>query len=220
MSKASTFLEMAAPLQSHKEKDYYHGTSTAEAAKEIMSKGIVPYVTRYVGAMKPVSGRVYITPDIALALWYTKYQKTWIPTGKGGIADTGRYAYVFVIKGSDLKDIQPDEDDIVKAIQKGDEKLGKLAFDLLNPRDQSYMKKRDMTVDKLGFKTLLPISKKILKGMTDEEKLSYIDKGGSISHKGTLHPSEVWQVDREDKDEFKEDGSNFFQVAKKVTEIK
>ena len=57
--------EMAAPRQSDLAQVYYHGTPKEAYAKSIMANGIkVPDLSTRSGNLKPVEGKVYITPKI------------------------------------------------------------------------------------------------------------------------------------------------------------
>lgn len=232
MSKASTFIEMAVPLQQHKERDYYHGTPSSDKARRIQLHGLMSGIKgHYKGSEKPVGGQVYLASNIKDAFLYSLgypgpgwWEKKLPTIDKDLIEDSikeyGRYSYVFVIKGSQLKNVQPDEDDIVNLLAKDTFPwLTKMAFDTLSGKDQEYMKEHDMQIKDLT-KALWTVAKRLYKKLSNEQKLAIIDAGDTLAHKGDLKVSpEIWQVDRTKLNDFKSDGSNFFQVAKKVKEI-
>jgi hypothetical protein len=208
MSKAQQFLEMAVPLQKHKDLVYYHGTADSKAAKNIFRKGVMPDAIVRKGFLKPVTGKVYITSSIAYALIYALGGDMAGSKSSTYLIDRyGRYGYVFVIKGADLKDIQPDEDSIGEMISKVDW-LNSLAQQHLTPN----IYKRAMEDEYMYW---AKAGKKLVDLMSDDQKLALIDAGAHIAHTGGLIPTEVWQVDRKKLAEFKRDGSNFFDIATK-----
>ena len=71
LNEIEKIIEMAAPRETDVSKIYYHGTSTDEAANGILKNGIsVPDLTSRSGALRPVDGKVYITPSIKYAYIY------------------------------------------------------------------------------------------------------------------------------------------------------
>jgi hypothetical protein len=123
----------APPTDLDMKKVYYHGTSSAKAAKGILRSGIQPpnLTTRY-DRTRPVEGKVYITPKLEYAAIYALggvFAGHDYPTGhmKGG-----EYGYVFVIPGKELREIQPDEDNIGEMVYKQNPAwLHQLALDVL-----------------------------------------------------------------------------------------
>lgn len=111
---------------------FYHGTANEKAALSILEHGINPpdLVNTKNTMLRPVIGRVYVTPHISYAQVYAiggdyagnahmrvpyegnedKFVNYW---GRPGSRYESRYGYVFVIPPSALVgDQQPDEDDI------------------------------------------------------------------------------------------------------------
>ena len=113
--------EMAAVRKEQQEQTFYHGTSKESAAQGIMRDGIQPpELAGPEGAMTPVGGKVYMG-KLSYAMIYA--------LGMNDIgnevdpervdAETDPYGYVFVIPGSELEDIQPDEDSVGEMAAKG-----------------------------------------------------------------------------------------------------
>ena len=217
--------EMAAPRQSDLEQVYYHGTPKEENAKSIMATGInAPDLSTRSGYLKPVEGKVYITPKISYASIYAiggsmagHKVSDWM------IKDYGQYGYVFVIDGQQLKDIQPDEDSIGEMISNGEaDWLDDLARDALEYEDY------DDEGQDLGYNGLYDAvmggeydawasaGKIVLDSMTDEQKLELIDLGAHVAHTGNLMPKETWRFDRNLTVELAKDGSNFFDLAERI----
>lgn len=95
--------EMSKPTSVITNKTYYHGTNAIDKAKSIMKHGISfgKALSIYTGHEAPVEGKVYITPNLDIALGYA--------TRTGGDSVHG---YLFVIDGSELTSVEPDEDDV------------------------------------------------------------------------------------------------------------
>lgn len=110
---------------------FYHGTSNEEAAKAILENGINPpdLTTAKNTMLRPVVGRVYVTPHIGYAQIYAiggafagasylripyegneeRFKSVWGRSER----NASRYGYVFVIPETALSgDQQPDEDDV------------------------------------------------------------------------------------------------------------
>lgn len=108
------YLEMAAARPSDLTRVYYHGTSTATAAKKIMKEGIKPpdLTQRKENALTPRKGKVYITPHLEYALIYAfGANMVGIPFDPDYIRGE-QNGYLFVIQGKQIQDIEPDEDDV------------------------------------------------------------------------------------------------------------
>ena len=217
--------EMAAPRQSDLEQVYYHGTPKEANAKSIMANGIkVPDLSTRSGNLKPVEGKVYITPKISYASIYAIGGSiAGIEAPEWMLKDYGQYGYVFVIAGQQLKDIQPDEDSIGEMISNGEaDWLDDLARDAQDNEDYEDEGKG------LGYNGLYyavmggeydawaAAGKIVLGSMTDEEKLELIDLGANIAHTGNLMPKETWRFDRNRTIELAKDGSNFFDLAERI----
>ena len=205
--------EMAMPRGLDLKKTYYHGTETDKAAQGILKKGISPpdLITRH-GLLRPVEGKVYITPDLEYALIYaiganmigSDFQ---LPSSDKKGHQT---AYIFVIDGKQLKDIQPDEDSVGEMISKQNpEWLYRLATSHLA---SSTMKK----IMDGEYSYWAKAGKVLNKKMTDKQQLELIDLGAHIAHTGALKPKEAWSMPKTDNKMLKKNGSNFFKVAKRI----
>lgn len=217
--------EMAIPTEEHKKQVYYHGTSTLSAGKSIIEHGITPPdLSDRKGKLKPIDGKVYLTKNLRYAIIYCL-----------GHADIGndaeydknldgdeRYGWIFKIDGNSLIDIQPDEDSI-----------GEILYDLLNNKNTHNYNLNNLEWLKYSAESrLTPIQlrkvknyddyadfavagKKLVKFMTDNNKLQLINQGAHIAHTGKIIPTEAWLFDKRDNPKLNKDGSNFFYIAKK-----
>lgn len=239
--------EMATPQYIHRRRKYYHGTSTEAAALGIMERGIQPQQYTAKRQLTPVSGRAYATGSLYYAIIYAL----------GGILlgvdmtdsverSKERYGYVFVIKGTELGDIQPDEDSIgifaalflewiklppkqrdlkelLKYTDSNDAKTFKAIFNDETTKRELLRLIFDKTTENQKNKLMAheygyyaQVGKKLVKLMSDELKLALIKHGMHIANEGAMMPSEVWRIDKLRAVELKKDGSNFFEVAEKI----
>ena len=221
---------MAVPRDSDFAKVYYHGTSIEKNGESILKEGIkIPDLTLRKGKYRPVDGKVYITPYIFYAQIYAiggdfagnNYTPSAYEQEHGG-----RYGWMFVIDGNQLKDIQPDEDSIGEilyySLNRGDIKehpnynldnlewLVNMAKNNLTPLQYKKVKNYE------DFGDLAMAGKKLVKIMSGKQHLELIDKGAHIAHGGNLIPKEAWKIDKFNVIDLKKDGSNFFDVADKI----
>jgi hypothetical protein len=205
--------EMAMPRDLDLKKTYYHGTDNDKAAQGILKKGISPpdLVTRK-GLLRPVEGKVYITTNLEYATIYAiganiigsdHIMSGWDKKGNEN-------AYIFVLDGKQLKDIQPDEDSVGEMISK---KNPLWLYNLAN----SHL--ADSTMRKImdgEYAYWAKAGKVLNKRMSDKQKLELIDLGAHIAHTGALKPNQAWSMPKTDNKMLKKDASNFFKVAKRI----
>lgn len=252
--------EMALPSEKVQSIKYYHGTSSTISGKNIIKNGIQPPTLVLDNGKKrnnyqtPVEGKVYVTPSLAYAICYTiggniaGHASERVPYKgnedrfKREISDdptsryNGRYGYVFVIDGSKLQDIQPDEDSIGEFIgqilSKGSLIKYMDAHDAMTMQaalDDDYLKLHVLGLAQtyLAPSTLKRIKdgeaiyqskagKVIVKRMSDWAKVRMVEYGFHCAHTGPLVPDEVWRIDKAKRGWLNKDGSNFFDIAKRV----
>ena len=213
---------MALPSDTHRSVPYYHGTEDANAAKAIMKRGIQPRSVTMIRQdarsrvnLNPVAGKVYITPDIGYAQIYAIGGNI---AGTDYIPKDRKYGFMAVINGNELQDIQPDEDSIGEIIytamreKSTDPFLLKVINDLRTSLTPNQLAKfRDGE-----YVMWAHAGKKLLKKMTDSDKLKFIDLGAHVAHEGGLMPSSMWRIDLKFIPNLKTDGSNFFELAKQI----
>ena len=230
--KIKELTEMAVPSQNLLTKTYYHGTTSEEAAESILKNGIQPPdLSLRKGLLKPVVGKVYCTSNLGYAQIYA------IGGDMAGVDISlrklvNKKGYLFVIPGSELKDIQPDEDSI-----------GEFLSDILNmPNIETHsisLNGKDMdksivrNLYSLAMKYLSPSTLKkvkdgeyaywakagkvLVKRLSDYDKIKMIEFGGfHIAHTGPIIPSQCWKINLEYIPQLKKDGSNFFELAERI----
>lgn len=221
---------------------YYHGTSKESFAKLIMKNGIQPPDFTRDGRTKdtflrPISGKIYITPELSYALIYALGGNIFgsdVP--KSFIEKDGKYGYVFVITGDQLTDVQPDEDvvgELYASAKKGNFEVSEYSPYLKNPleamkndkqKTNAFLDFIDRNVGEATRKRALDgdsiwqtkLGKTSLKKMPDSMKIWLVSIGSHVAHEGAIHPIECWRIDKTKSKLLKRDGSNFFDFAKKV----
>lgn len=213
---------MAAPSQSLRSRTYYHGTSRENAGEQILKHGIkasdivMPRKQIKGPNLIPVPGKVYITSDLKYAQIYA------IGGDLAGVdydRSAGKHGYLFEISGEELRDIQPDEDSIGEMIH--DELHGHSDS---NPFLKNWVQRAQQELTAGQFKKFKDgeyvmyahLGKKLLKTMSDESKLKFIELGAHVAHTGNLDFKAAWKIDLSKIKELKRDASNFFQIAEKV----
>lgn len=234
ISYSDFILEMATPSPEHRTIEWYHGTKDITGILE--TKTIKPGNTTDVKSLKtftPQFNRSYLTADIDFALVYAF---------GGHLSNSTPYnkqAYICVISGNDLADINPDEDIIAdlaqqyfrfdrktysfqfrEALEKeksDDSKHSQELFEIL-----SYMQ-RNISYDAFikinndwGYGTR--IGKFLIKKMPDymKHKLINLKHTRAIANEGEAPVSEIWQLDISKYAEIKADSSNFRNYAKRI----
>lgn len=209
MKTLHSFLkEMAAPKEQHRSLMFYHGVSDEETASKILASGHLKGPEEQgKSKLAPVKNRVYITPHLHYAQIYAI---------GGDIAGTehhnikGEHGHVFAVAGKHLQDIQPDEDDVGRAVH--DEThpwLNHMARHVLTRRQHARVKDG-------WYADWAQSGKKLLKHMNDQQKLHLIDSGAHVAHEGKLPISAAWRIHKDKVPHLKRDGSNFFDHAERV----
>ena len=225
-------LAMPPPTEEMISKKYYHGTSKQEAAEGIMKDGLQPPdLTNRHGWLKPVEGRVYLTEDLAYALIYAiggNIVGDDVP--RNFITEDGQYGYLFVVEGSQLADIQPDEDSVGNKLYYLLENLEKEKRGItISPNTDKakywwLVRKAKQYLSESFLRNLMRgdmiyqarAGKVLMKYLSDNQKLQLIADGAHIANQGGLMPAEVWKIDKERCSEFKKDGSNCFEIAERI----
>lgn len=205
---------------------YFHG-SPVQHVKSILAHGIHPpdfvaYGTKNT-ALRPVKGRVYLSPDAKAAAMYGNY--------------------LFVVKRDSLGDLQPDEDEVGeiyhRSMQKGFRDLEQTRrihansprfiarMELLNSPEQQhgleqfkYYMNRVLTpnmkhevVVNGEYAWWAKAGKAALKKMPADIVLWLIRLGVHVAHEGAVMPDEAWKITANG---LLPDGSNLPAVATRL----
>lgn len=196
--------EMAMPSTNQRGVFWYHGTSKEYVDKIIKDKALKPseaVTKRTRRLMSPVFDKVYLTAKIDEAIDYAYFRS---------LANTP--VYLVVVDGKSLKDIQPDEDVIADLLQtiEGFEWLDRLAK-YTDPK--LYAKFHNMG----DYAYSVSLAKKVVKQISDEQKIELINKGLKIAHSGAIEISQVWElppIERGSKNTI--NSENYTQFGKKI----
>ncbi len=212
------YLEMALARPIDKLKTYYHGTS-GENGEKIIKEGIKAPEIVGKTRLSPVKGKQYITTDLGYAIIYAIRGDIFGTSYKNNSNDFG---YVFEIPGKNIEDIRPDEDSVGEIIYnelKSKKRNDKLIW-LIHLYSYNATQNQKKNLENGEFDAFAQVGKKILKLMTDEQKLLLIDIGNShIAHESSknLMPTIAYKIYYKDIQYLKNDGSNFFKYAEKIT---
>jgi len=219
----------AAPVpEQHRELIYYHGTPNTNAGKKIIRGGVLKpgdipnFEDDYTGSrIVPMAGRVYLTSSLAKALEYATGATTPATYNKG------QYGYLFLIAGSALTDVVPDEDVAGEFVCRGTfpwlnakaeevyEDNEEEILDTLDP-EESYGYDFWERLERCEFDEVATIGKYLLYYLTDAEVATLLSRTDSVAHDGPVKISEAWRFDKKRVRELKPDGSNFFDLAKRI----
>ena len=205
-------------------KVYYHGTPSKEAAESILQSGIQPPdLSSRQGALTPVQGKVYITPDISYAQIYAIGGDLAGNDASRMVENYGQFGYMFVIDGDKLGDIQPDEDSVGEMIHNEEVSwLDDMARYYLDEepyddegQDLGYYSLYDAVMGG-EYDAWATAGKFLLDEMSDSQKQKLVDAGAHIANTGVLIPSKAYRIDRNKTQQLKRDGSNFFDLAEEI----
>ena len=190
--KESLF-EFAMPTNEMKEKLWYHGTSEESVNKIIEDKAIKPSPNPSKRYMAPVIGRVYITENLEEALSYSNFRTTGYPLKYGSPKLLDRYLYLVIIKGSDLKDVYPDEDIIADILVNVNEPFFKYKWlDELAKRIEPKLYHKYNIMGDYRYGTVL--GKRLIPYLSDDEKISLINYGHKLSNTGGIPIYQIWKI--------------------------
>lgn len=217
--------EMAAPAKHHQEMTFYHGTD-GESGEKILKAGYLSgRETQGRAHLAPVKGKVYLTPKISYAQIYAiggdMAGHDWWPSSRKNSTKTHDHAYVFSIKGHHLNDIQPDEDHVGEMTVRPNYKSESFENNGVHPHLKD-MAKRVATPQQFKrasdgeYAYQSTIGKKMLKHMSDGDKLHLIDKGAAVAADGKVPIHRAWRIHKSKVKHLAKDGSNFFDHAEEV----
>ena len=225
LTRFRSLVEFAAATTSELSRSYYHGTTKERGAAIMQAGEIRPgAAVQGRGRLDPVVGRPYLTPDIGSALIYALGRNY---AGVPNTAYTGR-GYVFVVPGTELTDIQPDEDQVGELIHTRTvtpEMKAQFGYkmDQTQVPDWVYNWGRKVVSPRAWEKAedgeysyFAVAGKQMLRKMSQTQKRELLDLGMHVANEGTVRPTEVWLVDWSKAPQFKRDGSNFFEIAQRV----
>lgn len=206
--------------------DFYHGVDNDAAAHGILAAGRLEpatygHSTFHRGYSAPRPDKVYLTKDATHAA-----ERALSGTRLGSDTEepylkTGRHGYIFKVAGSDLNNVEADEDNIERAywnthgggehdfpglgVHHGVADLGKR---VLSQKDH------DTLMGGGSFNRRVRVAKKLAGHMTpDMHHDLVLTQNAHIAHGGPVRIVGAWRIDKTRNDEFHWDGSDLFQKA-------
>lgn len=199
------------------------------------------------GHTQPVAGRTYLTTNLAYGIIYaiggnllgcSESDVDYLIRKKGRGA--GRHGYLFVIPGTTVvDDVIADEDSIGEAVHHCDIINNKPEmsvyfqslplFRAVSEATPSWrtgflvLARQTMTAKQLSGSLEGLISqqasggKRMQKVMSPEQHLRLIQMGAHVAYRGAIMPSETWRIDKTLTPKLKKDGSNFFELAERLS---
>ena len=213
----------------------YHGTPTEAAYNDIRKNGIKPkYQKGDKGSRSytaPMINSVYLTKKLDYAMIYAFGVVPDSAAAELMISKYGRYGYVFTVDSDNLDgEIKPDEDvigEMYNAKVNGkdyiadngklripNEKIPPIIVQIANA--YATPKMRQKAKEYYDFADIARIGKTIVKNLPVGSKYHLAVLTNSISIESVVIPDHCWQLDRTMIKDYKPDGSNFFDIAKKM----
>ena len=198
----------------------YHGTDKEAAGRQILSdRALKPgsdLVQKGSNFLTPVAGRVYLSQNLRYAVIYvlggdilgSELPPTW--------AKHDKYGYLFVADSNDIREPQPDEDNIGELIGKG--LNGEKCPSWLLEMGRRELTSRQLQKVKGGeYIYFAQVGKKLVKKMSQEQKRDLMDNwGANVANEGDIPIRQAWRFDKSECPKLLKDGSNFFQLAERV----
>jgi hypothetical protein len=224
-----TLLNETLPNDIVKSKIYYHGTSNLDNALNIIKNGINPPEIVTNKNMAPIKGKIYITENLKYAIIYAlngdfigskhlqvdynENKKIFdrIISDNPSNKNYGQFGFVFIIKGSELLDVTPDEDsigcllsfylndrgynsdlinyDLVKNDYNLKSEILNLANKHISPNTLKKVKDGD-------YNYWAKTGKILVKRLSDNAKLKIINAEAHIAHEGTVQPFKMLKIDK------------------------
>lgn len=161
--------------------------------------------------MAPVKGRTYVTPTIAYAAIYAMGGSMAGSTWREEFIQDDPNGYLFVISGTDLGDIQPDEDSVGEMLFEDN------APSWLKWHGDKYLSDNIRRKGKDGeYAYYSKAGKILLKHLSDREKMALIDLGAHVAVEGSVPFQQCWEFPKNRTKDLAKDGSNFFDLSKRI----
>lgn len=223
--------ELAMPTTTQSGQHFYHATSSEEAGKKILADGFIKVADARRGHAAPRAGYAYISPSLKDAAIYALggVFMGHEPSMKDYRGRSDKYGYIFEVLGTDLVDVDPDEDlvgDMVSmAYRDPTYSFSGWLMDLANQYASPNSLDKAINGEVIHQAR---VGKQLLKHMTDEQKhelMAYVPTKHeqfpptvTLAHKGELPITRAWRLDRSRSKEINSDGSNLLDIAELVVD--
>lgn len=227
MTIATQILEITAIPDVYKNRMFFYGVESVRDALKIWRQGYVPFPQQRKGKGAVIPGRTYVSGSLVRAARFAnaEFGAIW---NKTRIRSIGRYAYVFIIGRENLVDIYPNEETVGRFIQKvydlqyghkGEIPLSHEAMDFLTYSWGVLNRDEQVAVIRDERDSAPEIGKRLLSSLPDKYILWILGHEGiDLANEGELSFRALFRIDRARLNEIDEEGSNFFEVAERVTD--
>jgi hypothetical protein len=214
---------------------FYHGTPKEAAGLAILESGQLEPGNKDQqrgSKLTPQIGKVYLASELEESAIYALGANA-LGSDYSTWKDDSMVGYLFVVPGSNLKDVIADEDYIGQALYHLNKKeyykdgfssnlpkcfddyltskFIQIAQNNLTPRQWHKVKVYDDYADfAVAGKKLNRI------GLPEDITTALIKAGSPIAHDGAVKFSEAWRFDKRLNPKLKKDASNFFKIAERV----
>lgn len=197
MNYLSVLLRKAAPPDSLSQPVYFHGSMDSFAAPSILELGLKGNPTQGKGKLAPVKDMVYLTPDFEYAMIYALGGVLMGHKTQEEYSNELKYGYIYTIPKKNLKDVNPDEDSI-----------GKLVYDSLRTGNSDFLwlvrlaekfstPKQIQGLKEGIYAEFAMVGKKLVKKLTDAQKIQILTTGAHIAHNGSVLVSGAYILRRD-----------------------
>ncbi len=230
-------------INEFEKKPLYHGTKTIAAANAIIHSGVIEAQCdikmgrKPRGALTPIQGHCYLTPNIKYACIYALGGNM---VGMDYKLRKGedRYGFVFVIRDSSSLTLVPDEDEIGHYLREAPdiingkyynrhmdnlafgEEMGKdkaLAYEMKAIAERYLTKnQQDRLWHDYEYDIMAIVGKKLMKFIPSSTKQKLVDMGCHVSTPEKVTFDEVWRLDKTKNPDIGFQAQYFFEVAKRI----
>ena len=195
--------EFAMPTSELRSKLWYHGTREELAYKILEDKALKIDPTPRKAYMAPQKNRIYLTNNLEDGIGYAFFRNGSHLSYPN--APNDGYAYLVVVNGNDLKDVNPDEDIIADLYYSSLPE-----FSWIKPLCKRVDPKLSHKYDTIGdYRFGTALGKKVVEWLTDEQKIQLINHGCKLAGSGDLPIYQLWKIPLNKQKELKENPSNY-----------
>lgn len=170
----------------------YHATSDTEQGEKILSdEKVFPNIKGGKSRLSPVKDFLYTSGNMDLIRSHLLGGDYTDKVEQSFIDKDGRYGYLFELSWDDIKEIQPDEDSIGAMIADGE-------IDWLNRLAEKHLTRKQLyDIKEMNwYNQYAAGGKKLIKLMSDTQKIDLIRKGANIAVFGAQKIKKAYRFDK------------------------
>lgn len=210
--------EMAKPSQQLLDTNWYHGCDR-ESMLQIKKAGFLrPKEIVTNGMMAPMGNKVYLTSDLTKGIGYALFRSGSSLKYPRQNEDKNIKGYLIVVKGSDLQDVDPDEDSIADMVPEylRDEETGVHPFSWLRSLAKYHAPKSLQRYDNGDYAHGTKLGKMLVKYLSDLDKLKIINHHKNVAHTGKIPIDQIWEIPAKYQKELLADINTYQNYCKRI----